>query len=365
MKKRYYLLGIIFYILFYSHVFSQIPDNDDSNWNIKDTAKSDEFNKSYLAAKWRNNIGGCITHGSEELQYYDPSNISFDGQHLKLHAHRIRPTYINYDPCGKGGGRNYSYTSGAITSMPATTSYGYGYYEMSAKIPKLKGCWPAFWLNRFCSGYPGQEIDIVEPNGYDSQTCTQYNANVWYDNDGNDTVESYSPKFEGDGSLLQGFTDLSTSYHKYAVEWSPGYVYFYLDDNLVKVTRPPTINSNWVPNHAMDLFFNLAVDYCHNNRPDSTVGFDAYLDIDYFHYYTLNMTGCTVDYNQSNVNFDNYSYTMKKSITISNTNVPTGKNITIRASDYIILNSFQVACGTEFNAVTTPCYEGFTDTCPD
>lgn len=67
--------------------------------------------------------------------------------------------------------------------------------------------------------------------------------------------------------------------------------------------------------------------------------------IDYVKLYKLNNSTCNVDINQSNYNFNTYSYGLKKTIVFGQNNcttchakVESGMNISLRATDYIELN---------------------------
>jgi beta-glucanase (GH16 family) len=51
-----------------------------------------------------------------------------------------------------------------------TTKFGYGYFEIEAKLPTGRNLWPAFWMWSFDSWPP--EIDILE--GYSSVKRPSY-----------------------------------------------------------------------------------------------------------------------------------------------------------------------------------------------
>jgi beta-glucanase (GH16 family) len=112
----------------------------------------------------------------------------------------------------------------------------YGYFEMEAKLPRGRGVWPAFWL----LAHPGEksrpEIDIMEAYpagegwGYTDKQGMQrpnvFGTTVWI----------------GDGrsaglQMNEAHTDLSTSFHKYAVKWEPNKHTFYFDGKPVHVVE--------------------------------------------------------------------------------------------------------------------------------
>lgn len=97
----------------------------------------------------RERWGNC--HPIKPEWWYDPERVEIDEDgilHLKT---KWNPTYIN-DEIG------YSQIGAGLIS--STEKFGYGIYEIEAKLPKGKGLWPAFWMWAWES-YP-PEIDVLE-----------------------------------------------------------------------------------------------------------------------------------------------------------------------------------------------------------
>jgi len=367
-------LKIIFYVLFIfssgGDIVSQTPLNDNT-WQLV-PAKSDEFNGTTLdLTKW-GYLSGSHTASepcSCELQFYQSQNVQFTGSSVKLKALKESPPIwgritsdqtlsCNLVVCSSPtitNCKNFYYSSGGFRSKNGGTggyldlAYDYGYLEIEAKIPKGKGLWPAFWLHRNdptdpCSTDNGHEIDIVEPDGQNSIEANSFNANVWW-------AENPDCNFNDGGALLTGFQDLSIDFHKYAVEWSPDQVFFYLDNTLIR-----QVTTDYVPDHPMDLYFNLAVSQF--TPPDINTIFPNYFEINYFHFYKLNMDMC-----QSNVplhigSSGIISNSVYKDIIIDpGMTMESGNSLILRASNsYTFEGEFYVPIGAEFGALITFCY---------
>jgi beta-glucanase (GH16 family) len=363
-KMKLRLLGCCFLALFPPGLFGQIPWND-ANWQLI-PSRSDEFNGSSLdLTKWRFGVGSMNSHFAGkapnctcELQFYKPENVVFTGSSVKLvakHEQTIQGVIMPWLPCTAVlcdpilNCRNFNYTSGAFTSKndgtgtPLDLAYGYGYFEIEAKIPKGLGFWPAFWLNRYKSCSNGAEIDILEPSGGSSVTANSFGANVWY-------AADPDCNFNDGGALMSGFPDLSLSFHKYAIDWSPGKVDFYFDNSIIR-----EVLTSLVPDHPMDLYFNLAIS--NYEPPDINTIFPNAFEINYFHYYNKVYGPCSAEVtDQSNINFNTFNYSDKKSIRIYNSKVPSSGSITLRANDFIEFPySFEVPVGVTFNAITIKC----------
>src|SRR4029453_2743141 len=77
-------------------------------------------------------------------------------------------TTAKADPAIKPYINKYDYTSGLISSYNSF-SQQYGYFEMSAQLPRGPGFWPGFWLVPSNGGWP-PEIDIFEVLGNDTKS---------------------------------------------------------------------------------------------------------------------------------------------------------------------------------------------------
>ncbi|MES3037073.1 MAG: glycoside hydrolase family 16 protein, partial [Bdellovibrionota bacterium] len=224
---------------------------------------NDEFTATTLdTSKWittLNQWGSASLPGNGELECYVPENVKFNGNNVILLAEKRNVNCTN-------PAQVFNYASGAITTS-GKYSQLYGYFEMSARIPKGKGLWPAFWLLPAGGAWP-PEIDVMEVLNHD--TTTLYTTLHWQD----PTAGHLSA---GGASKV---TDLSVGFHRYGVDWQPGLIVWYLDG--VEVYRAA---STFVPSEPMYMLANLAVGGYWPGNPDSTTVFPAPMEIDYIRAY--------------------------------------------------------------------------------
>lgn len=119
-------------------------------------------------------------------------------------------------------GQKADYTSGSITTE-GHAGWKYGRIEVSAKLPKGRGVWPAIWMlgtNRKDIGWPKcGEIDIMEYVGYKP---TQIHATVHAPYEGKHTSKGSYIRLEG----------VEDRFAVYAVEWTEEKMDFFVDDQL-------------------------------------------------------------------------------------------------------------------------------------
>jgi len=211
-----------------------------------------------------------------ELQEYTQSTDNVFVRDGKLVLKAIKTTDDN--------GNDY-YTSGKVKTQNKK-DFMYGKVVVSAKVPEGQGLWPAIWMMPTDEGYYGQwpkcgEIDIMEVLG--SQVDTSY-ATIHY---GEPHAEQQGTKVLTDGTFADSF-------HKYSVEWEPGEMRFYVDNELIH-----TVNDWFTAEEGQDekpypapfnqTFFmqlNLAVGGTWPGNPDDTTDFDkAEFEVDYVRVY--------------------------------------------------------------------------------
>ena len=171
---------------------------------------SDEFETAGApdASKWTYDIGAG-GWGNNESQYYTnrPENVIVSDGTLKIIAKR----------------ENYSGSEFTSARMLTKGKYAfkYGKIEVRAKLPAGIGTWPAIWMlgNNFSTvGWPASgEIDIMEHLG---RELNKIHSTLHY------------PGHSG-GNAVGGSTTINnatTAFHKYAAEWTPGAIKFFVDD---------------------------------------------------------------------------------------------------------------------------------------
>ena len=250
------------------------PTLDPANWNT--------------ALAW----GPNIVINQEEQYYVDvlggqgvqPANVNpfvfnNDGN-LEIQVTPVQGTKP-VSPSGIAGGQNY--WSGVLTTRE-THCFKYGYTEVCMKLPCTSGSWPAAWLFQCIyyddafqknqaengNGNVGNdkfnwEIDFMESvegngnvpwcikNAYHyftgDRTATDYDQ---WDLDGNNftqrgvlsgTLKSQFNVYQDCDNANQ-FTlpdtcdqDFCNNFHTVGVDWTPDYVHYYIDGNIVNCIK--------------------------------------------------------------------------------------------------------------------------------
>ena len=131
------------------------------------------------------------------------------GTGVNLTIGRVDPK----DPRNHG----YAYSAGLL-STEAAFSQPYGYFEVAAALPAVRGAWPAFWLLAKDRGTGAQrEVDVFEGQG---ATPNQVLQTAHWMAGGSDS--SWAP--------VTG----TTWTHRYGVMITPAYIAWYVDDVCTK-----------------------------------------------------------------------------------------------------------------------------------
>ena len=114
--------------------------------------------------------------------------------------------------------------------------FGYGYFEIEAKLPTGKNLWPAFWMSPNNSWPP--EIDVIE--GYTKNKNNYFHFN-WKNPFGFWRVETNfhcgeQPNNYNLGSKTHwlGFKSPSKNYNKFGCLWAEDKIEIYYNDRLVR-----------------------------------------------------------------------------------------------------------------------------------
>lgn len=177
-----------------------------------------EWNIEYAKPRKNNN----------EMQSYDDSVFKFDNSELVIST-------IN---------QNRNIVSGRINTKNKL-EFQFGYIEALIKFSAGPGLWPAFWLLGNREGWPNcGEIDIMEyvnwrPNCvYGTLHGPGYCAGNAY----------------GSGAVNILNKSLANEYHKYAIEWKPDTITWFLDDKPFFTANHNNLQhikhtNNWVYNN--------------------------------------------------------------------------------------------------------------------
>lgn len=376
MSKYEILSKIICMFLLISSITlkAQIPANDPA-WIRQDADHgTDEFNTSgVVSSKWYKcypwNCGTySITSGAEVnlaaniIWNTGDTTVKILADTLTTWVH-IAPSDFDTIPAN---GVDYAYSGGILWrkqydfgSGPVDI-YKNGYVEILAKYPTgVYPIWPAFWLfgqgdctdGTYLNDYK-IEIDIAENWPKVTVAGDSIGTNVhlsdWASCDyiGSDNMKE----------IGTGFT-LSSDFHKYACEWGPDRIIWYVDDAVVRSIYDPA--GTTVPQHAMSVLFNmsLATDVTYlpanwnafEHHPKEPTNWPQYFEIAYLRYYKLDLD-CSTDLTLSSTSYDRK---VKKTITTSasstlnfNPSSPSA-SYTLRGTDAVT-----IAAPTGGNSVT-------------
>ena len=207
-----------------------IEQMDADGWDL---VWNDEFDGTALdTTKWSYQIGNGATAsnnpgwGNQEMEYYTDKedNVKVEDGKLVITAKQETTT----DP--KEG--TFNYTSGRIRTVSDTEnlfSVKYGRVEAYMSLPIESGCWPAFWMlpdnyDIYGGWAASGEIDIMEGWGnrpYEACGTLHYGSN-WPNN----LYKGKTFKFDKNETNVN-------AYHLYALEWEPGKLSWYYDDQLL------------------------------------------------------------------------------------------------------------------------------------
>ena len=181
----------------------------DSNAMTLSFSDSFDYEGAPNSEVWGYDIGNNDGWGNGELEYYTNSldNVSVKDGELSI-------TVKNQAMDG------FNYTSGRLKSLKSWT---YGKFEVSAKLPKGEGLWPAIWLlpTDDCYGaWPNSgEIDVME--------CTGKTQNYIHG-----SLQTEARNFKaaaGDQTAQIEILDDYSEFHTYGLVWTPEYITILVD----------------------------------------------------------------------------------------------------------------------------------------
>lgn len=144
----------------------------------------------------------------------------------------------------------------------------YGYIEITAKVPKGLGTWPALWMlsqdNEFGHWPRSGEIDIMEHVGRNEDNifmCLH--------------TEAYNHTREEQYYKEKKISNATTEFHKYAIDWQRDYIAYYIDDVMMvkysKHEKEDQTHKGWPFDHNFYLIMNLAIGGKFGGPVDDTI----------------------------------------------------------------------------------------------
>jgi len=349
------IVFIKFFLFLQVVVFAQTPSND-SHWQLK---WEDQFN-SFNTNRWVKAHNGIHTDDTKEPQLYLADQVWVSNGNLIIKLDNT-PVYCDTSkhegPCPPCiAGKKYDYRSGCIhLENPYNTQFGY--IEARIKFPFRKdgskswGFWPAFWT------YLGGNLPAPETNHAEIDICEIFSGRHSEPNTILTCIHrgyptSTPPINDANKGISHVFSNFSyTDWHTYAVEWNADRIIWYVDGKAIR-----SYNSHEIVD-PVRLILNLAIQPEKKYYPPTEYPWLATMEVDYVKVHQLKCDKNTVVNEISNFNIFNYA--VKKSISLSNaTTIPSGSNISLRATDFIELKAgFEVQTGRELYLDVTPCTE--------
>ena len=236
---------------------------------------ADEFHSETIdGAKWRfDTFRNPVGWFNNELQYYSearPENARIEDGALVIEARREELTKERFADWG-----GQAYTSAKLVTREP---YGFGFYEIRAKLPCGRGAWPAIWLLPTGEKWPDAgEIDIMEMVGW--------NPNVVH-------ATLHSGAFNHAKGTQRGaqkrIATSCTAFHRYQLDWQPDAITIGVDDSAymrVANDQPGGVAA-WPFTRPYELILNLAVggDWGGQKGIDD-LAFPQRMTIDYVRYW--------------------------------------------------------------------------------
>jgi len=214
---------------------------------------------------WNQEIGnGAGGWGNNELEYYTNStkNTFVSNGNLIIEARK--------EPI-----QGFNYSSGRMTTQNKK-AFKFGRIDIRAKLPVVKGIWPALWMlgaNISTAGWPAcGEIDIMELIGtYPGRT---HGTMHWETATGTNTSKG------AEYNLSSG--NFSQQFHVFSIVWIQNSIKWYVDDQLFLTTTLADVGAAEYPFNADQfLIFNVAVGGNWPGPPDANTVFPQRMFVDY------------------------------------------------------------------------------------
>ena len=206
---------------------------------------ADEFDGTRVdTGKWRfdtsRNSDGWYNN---ERQYYGPDNATVADGSLVIEA---RAEKLSKARVSDYGGQ--AYTAAKLVSR---ASFGYGFYEVRAKLPCGRGTWPAIWMLPSSGPWPAAgEIDIMEMVGWDPNVV---HATLH--------TEAFNHARKTQRGAQLTVATACTDFHRYQLDWRADAILIGIDDRAyMRVANDqPGGAAAWPFTRPYQMILNVAV----------------------------------------------------------------------------------------------------------
>lgn len=189
----------------------------------------------------------------DPICWFDPAAVEIEGEELVLKARKN----IKLFQTDEGS----FYVPVGIGLVSCTTEFGYGKFEIEAKLPHGAYAWPAFWMWAFESWPP--EIDVFE--GYSNKRRSYFNwsarsllGKFWAVNSNVHLGTDSKSYMLGAKSHWLGWNNPSKVFNKYGCVWTDSEITIFFNDRIVrKITDEKTVSQ--LRGKKMNVIINNAV----------------------------------------------------------------------------------------------------------
>lgn len=246
---------------------------------------NDEFNRSGKpdSTSW-NYEQGFVRN--EELQWYQSDNANCTNGVLKIegrHEKHLNPNYDSLSTYWKTNRATAEYTSSSVTTA-GKRIWQYGRFEVRAKIPAVKGSWPAIWTLGVSKQWPAMgEVDLME--FYPIKDVPSLLANAAWGSTKRG-VASWDSSNKPLAHFEERDADWASKFHVWRMDWDKDYIRLYLDNELMnEIDLSKTVNPDgFNPFHqAHYLLLNLAIGATGGDPTDTL--FPIVYEVDYVRVY--------------------------------------------------------------------------------
>jgi len=272
MRFKYILLAMSYILLAISVLITSGCSTDETQTvaQFTELVMQDEFDVDGAPdpAIWGYDIGtGFNGWGNNELQYYTdrPENVIVQNGVLIITAKEESFQGSNY-------------TSARLLTK-GKFEQKFGRFEARIRLPYGQGLWPAFWMlgaDIDTNPWPAcGEIDIMENAG---SMPTVVSGAV------------HGPGYSGGSPIIKEYDleddRVDTGFHIYGIEWGPGYINYYVDEELYNQITPEDVTGEWVFDKGpFYILLNVAVGGLFDGPPNEETVFPQTMLVDYIRVY--------------------------------------------------------------------------------
>lgn len=200
-------------------------------------------------------------HPDKPWNWYDPSCVRVESGILKLSI-KNNPRQFTID----GKTFTSAYGMGLISSVD---DFSFGKFEVSARLPKGIGLWPAFWMYSVTDWPP--EIDIFE--GYSGSRNYRNNCIKPY------RVETCVHPNIKPKTTWRLRKDPTKYFNKYGAIWTENELVFYLNGKTIRKIKNKEIN-RILAEHKMQVIINNHIQTSFADKWNMESSFD----VEYFNH---------------------------------------------------------------------------------